>query len=200
MGTGPETPRQQGYYMPAEWHPHAACWMAWPSSEATYQGAPEGRKITYAKAKIAYSKVGIRRFDCPLVLEGGGIHVDGEGTLLVTENCLLNKNRNPDLSKVQVEEYLQQYLNIRKIIWLNGNVPSDMTDGHIDGLACFIRPGVVLAASPTDESHPDYDVLLENLEILRHSSDEKGRPLEVVEIATPSRRLEKRHDPGCLLR
>ena len=157
METGPETPIQQGYYMPAEWHPHAACWMAWPSSEATYQGAPEGRKITYAKAKIAYSKVGIRRFDCPLVLEGGGIHVDGEGTLLVTENCLLNKNRNPDLSKVQVEEYLQQYLNIRKIIWLNGNIPSDMTDGHIDGLACFIRPGVVLAASPADESHPDYD-------------------------------------------
>jgi agmatine deiminase len=135
------------------------------------------------------SELGIRRFDSPLVLEGGAIHVDGEGTLLVSENSVINENRNPGLSKAAIEAYLTAYLNVEKTIWLNGNIPADMTDGHVDGLACFIRPGVVMAASPSDEDHPDHDVLQENLEILRGSTDAKGRPIEVVELLTPCRPL-----------
>ena len=104
---------------------------------------------------------------------------------MVTESCQLNKNRNPDLSKEQVEEYLRDYLGVDTIIWLKGNREQTETDGHVDGLACFIRPGVVLAAVASDANHPDFDTLRENLDILKHSKDAKGRRIEVVEIREP---------------
>ena len=79
-----------------------------------------------------------------MILEGGSIHVDGEGTLLTTEQCLLNKNRNPNLSKEEIEKNLKEYLGINKIIWLK-NGTDEGTDGHIDNIACFVKTGTVLA-------------------------------------------------------
>jgi agmatine deiminase len=102
----------------------------------------------------------------------------------------LNKNRNPDLSKAEVEFYLRNYLNVDQIIWLNGIREGSVTDGHVDGLACFIRPGVVLAAVPSDTGHPDYEALQENLEILNRSQDAKGRPIKVVEVKEPYEYLD----------
>jgi agmatine deiminase len=142
-------------------------------------------------AKTILNREGIKCFDCPLVTEGGAIHVDGEGTLLATENSIINKNRNPDLTKTEIENHLIDYLNLKKIIWLNGDVTDDETDGHVDGLACFIRPGTVMASVTPNENHPDYDVLQENLEILKSSTDAKGRPLEVVEVNNPSQFTEE---------
>lgn len=266
------TPREDGYYMPAEWHPHTSCWMAWACAAETYAKSPEPMEKAHMEAKRCYGLVAqvisrfepvnmlasksdiqevkhlcgpnvtvieaeiddgwfrdsgptflinqsggvagvnwvfngwgnryphekdnkvagellnrlkIKRYDSSLVLEGGGIHVDGEGTLLVTESCQLNKNRNPNLSKAEVEEYLSDYLNIKKIIWLNGNREQSETDGHVDGLACFIRPGVVLLAVSHDPAHPDYETFQENREILENAKDAKGRPIKIVEIEEP---------------
>ena len=154
-----------------------------------------GKKYPHAKdakiAKTILNRENIQCFDCPLVTEGGAIHVDGEGTLLATENSIINKNRNPDLTKAEIETYLIDYLNLKKIIWLNGNVTGDETDGHVDGLACFIRPGTVMASTTPNKNHPDYDVLQENLERLKISTDAKDRPLTVVEVHNPSQFTEE---------
>ena len=112
--------------------------------------------------------------------------MDGEGTVLITENCQLNKNRNPNLTKADVEKYLNDYIGVTKAIWLNGDIPYDETDGHIDGLACFIRPGVVMATTTQDKNHADYEVLNTNLETLKNSTDAKGRKLEIIEIDQPA--------------
>ena len=88
------------------------------------------------------------RYRAPLVLEGGSIHVDGEGTVLTTEECLLNHNRNPDLSREQIEDALRHHLGVSTILWLGSGVFGDETDGHMDNLACFARPGVVLLTWP----------------------------------------------------
>ena len=154
-----------------------------------------GHKYPHAKdakiAKTMLQRENVKCFDCPLVTEGGAIHVDGEGTLLATENSIINPNRNPGLDKAEIEAYLIDYLNIKKIIWLNGNVSGDETDGHVDGLACFIRPGTVMASVTPNQNHPDYDVLQENLEILKTNSDAKGRSLTVVEVNNPSQYTEE---------
>ena len=130
----------------------------------------------------------MRRYAAPLVLEGGAIHVDGEGTLLTTESCLLNPNRNPDLGRAEVEELLRQYLGVRTILWLNGGVEDDDTDGHVDNVACFVRPGLVLALNSSDPADGNYAMLTENIERLRASTDAAGRSLEVVPIEQPRRR------------
>ncbi len=129
----------------------------------------------------------VQCFDCDLVVEGGGIHVDGEGTVLITENNLLNKNRNPNRTKADIEKYFKDYLGTDKVIWLNGDIPYDETDGHIDGLACFIRPGVVMAVTTQDKNHPDYPVLKANLETLKSCTDARGRRLEVIELDQPAK-------------
>lgn len=125
--------------------------------------------------------LGLRTFTAPLFMEGGGINTDGEGTLLTTEQCVLNENRNPDISKREAEEHLCAALGVSKVIWLRGDPADDETDGHVDGIACFVRPGVVLtepdpAAKPGTERHA---ILEENIEILRNSVDAKGRKIEV---------------------
>lgn len=95
------------------------------------------------------------------------------------------------MTKTEIETYLIDYLNLKKIIWLNGDVTGDETDGHVDGLACFIRPGTVMASVTPNKKHPDYEVLQENLEILKNSTDAKGRPLEVIEVKNPSQFTEE---------
>jgi agmatine deiminase len=97
---------------------------------------------------------GADRYQAPIVLEGGSIHVDGQGTVLTTEECLLNPNRNPDLSRKEIEQTLHAYLAAKKVIWLDRGVFNDETNGHIDNLACFVRPGVVLLTWTDDETDP----------------------------------------------
>jgi agmatine deiminase len=126
------------------------------------------------------------RYDAPLVLEGGSIHVDGEGTLFTTEECLLNRNRNPDLSRGQIEALLGDYLGIRKVIWLGQGFIGDETDGHVDNLLAPIRPGVVALAWTDDSSDPQHAISQDAFERLSKTPDAWGRKLEVVRVPIPS--------------
>jgi len=119
------------------------------------------------------------------VLEGGSIHVDGEGTLLTTEECSLNPNRNPQLTREEIEETLREYLNVEKIIWLSRGVYNDETNGHVDNIACFIRPGVVALTWTDDESDPQFEISADAYQRLSNATDAKGRKLEVHKIYQP---------------
>ncbi len=261
------TPKEALFYMPAEWYPHAGCWMAWPCHQDTWAS------ISLEKARIAYAQVAqaisqyepvtvwvnpddmpeaarlcgdrihllplaindswtrdtgptflvndqgelagvdwihnawggnyedceldnqiagemikytqAKAFRAPFVMEGGSFHVDGEGTVLTTRECLLNANRNPHLTQQDIEENLRNYLNGEKIIWLNKGLVGDETDGHIDEIACFIAPGKVLALITSDTADPNYHILHDNLAILKSATDAKGRALEVYSIEQP---------------
>jgi len=127
----------------------------------------------------------IKKFDAPLVMEGGSIHVDGEGTLITTEECLLNPNRNPRLTREQIENYIKQYLNVKKIIWLKNGLAGDETDGHVDNMACFAAPGKIIMQTCDDPEDENYKITLENLEILKNATDAKGRKFEIIPICQP---------------
>lgn len=127
----------------------------------------------------------IKCFDAPLVMEGGSFHVDGEGTLITTEECLLNENRNPNVTKEEIEHVLRQYLNIEKIIWLKRGLDGDETDGHVDNIACFAAPGKVIIQVCDDPADKNYEITRENLEILANTTDAKGRLIEVIKIPQP---------------
>jgi agmatine deiminase len=128
---------------------------------------------------------GADRYHAPLVLEGGSIHVDGEGTVLSTEECLLNPNRNPELSREQIEQALFDYLGAEKMIWLGHGVCNDETNGHVDNLACFVRPGVVLLTYTDDESDPQHAISRAAQERLEAATDARGRPIEVIRLPSP---------------
>ncbi|MBK5221150.1 MAG: agmatine deiminase [Thermoleophilia bacterium] len=128
---------------------------------------------------------GADRYRAPFVLEGGAIHVDGEGTVLSTEECLLNHNRNPKLSREQVEAGLHAHLGTEKFVWLGRGVYEDETDGHVDNLACFARPGVVLLTWSEDESDPQAAISRDARERLEAATDARGRPFEVVLLPSP---------------
>ena len=272
------TPKENKYYMPAEWYPHKCCWMQWPYNNPNHNGygaIPSWSHFDFEKGRLAWanvansivkfeqvkmithpdeirkakklldSKIEIIEFkidDCwardsgaifllndknmlggidwefngwgkfkpydsdnkiakfmienssaayfknQMILEGGSIHVDGEGTLLTTEQCLLNKNRNPKLSKKEIENNLKEYLNINKIIWLK-NGTDEGTDGHVDNIACFVKPGTILSLSCKDKNDPFYEKINENLEILKTSTDSKGRRLNIIELEMSYKRL-----------
>jgi agmatine deiminase len=261
------TPSQSGFIMPAEWHPHERCWMAWPCHPQTWE------LIGLERARLAYAKVAhaiaefepvsmlvhpddissaqklcgptiqlvslpindswtrdtgptflldvhgnlggvdwihnawggnyedfaldnkiaaaviqqseAQYFHAPLVMEGGSFHVDGEGTVLTSRECLLNANRNPHLSQAEIEQYLRDFIGAQQFIWLNKGLLGDETDGHIDEIACFIAPGKVLALITNDREDPNYITLNENLEILKSTRDAKGRMLEVFTVEQP---------------
>lgn len=138
-----------------------------------------------AVAQKVLEKEGIGRYKAPLILEGGSIHVDGEGTLITTEECLLNPNRNPGLSRAQIEALLKAYLGINKVIWLSKGTYNDETDGHVDNLCCFIRPGVVLLLWTDDPGDPQHSISKDAFEKLSDAVDAKGRTLEVHKIHQP---------------
>ncbi len=131
----------------------------------------------------------VKNLDAPLVLEGGSIHVDGEGTLLTTRQCLLHPNRNPGLTREQIEEEVKKHLNVSKIIWLNKGLYGDETDGHVDNIACFAGPGSILLQACHDKSDPNYEITMENLDILKKATDAKGRKLKIIEIPQPPARF-----------
>ncbi len=127
----------------------------------------------------------VDRYRAPFVLEGGSIHTDGDGTLITTEECLLNHNRNPDLSRAQIEQNLRDYLGVERVVWIGDGVYNDETNGHVDNLACFVRPGVVLLTWCADESDPQHRISREAEERLRSATDARGRELEVIRIPSP---------------
>ncbi|XP_073010410.1 agmatine deiminase-like isoform X2 [Typha latifolia] len=128
----------------------------------------------------------VPRFQHEMVLEGGSIHVDGEGTCITTEECLLNPNRNPGLSKEEIENELKIYLGVRKVIWLpRGLYGDDDTNGHVDNICCFAKPGVVILSWTDDESDPQYERSLEAFTILSKTTDANGRKIDVVKIHVP---------------
>ena len=272
------TPRENNFYMPAEWFPHKCCWMQWPYNNPNHDGygaVPSWSHFDFDNGRLAWANVAnsISKFgkvkmmvhpdemlkaknllnseieiiqlkidDCwardsgaifllndkkklggidwefngwgkfkpydsdnkiakfmlessnaqyfknNMILEGGSIHVDGEGTLLTTEQCLLNKNRNPKLSKEEIEYNLKEFLNINKIIWLKHGT-DEGTDGHVDNVACFVKPGTVIALTCNDKQDTFYEKINENLEILKTSKDSKGRHLEIIELEMSYKRL-----------
>jgi agmatine deiminase len=157
-------------------------WNAWGNKYPEHE-----RDAAVAEAVLAH--LGMRRYEAPMVMEGGAIHVDGEGTLITTESCLLNPNRNPGMTREEVEQVFARFLGITKVIWLGGGLEDDDTDGHVDEIACFARPGVVLALVTSDTSDGNYATLSENLARLKAVRDAKGRALEIIEIEQPARRM-----------
>jgi agmatine deiminase len=264
------TPTADGFRMPAEFEPHAGCWMAWPErrdnwrddakpaqrafaavaeaiqvsepvtmavSDAQYESCRATLSSSIRVVEISSDDAWMRdigpsfvtdrrggrrgvdwrfnawgglhgglypswerddrvarkvleieraeRYRAPIVLEGGSIHVDGEGTVLTTEECLLNPNRNPELSRAEIERVLLDYLGATKVIWLGRGIYNDETDGHIDNIACFARPGVVLLSWSADESDPQHQISRDALARLEAASDARGRALEVICLPAP---------------
>ncbi len=121
----------------------------------------------------------------PFVLEGGSIHSDGEGTLLVTESCLLSKGRNPDLTKAQIEETLIEYLGAEKILWLPRGIFHDETNEHVDNVCAFVRPAEVALAWTDEENDPQYPLSHADLTYLESATDAKGRKIKVHKLPIP---------------
>ena len=122
---------------------------------------------------------GVTEFASAMVAEGGAITVDGEGTVITTESCLLNRNRNPGWSRGEIDAELCRTLSAEKVIWLPGDVEETETDGHVDGVAAFIEPGRVLLEINRDRTDPHYSVGQQNLRALRGQTDARGRKLEI---------------------
>lgn len=127
----------------------------------------------------------LRVFSPGLVLEGGSIDVNGLGTVLTTEQCLLNSNRNPGLGKDELALYLKEYLGAQKVIWLKQGIIGDDTDGHVDDIARFVGPSTVLCAYEDSSEDENYSVLRENYELLCGETDQDGRPLQVIKLPMP---------------
>jgi len=128
---------------------------------------------------------GLARYRAPLVCEGGAIHSDGEGTLLVTEQCLLNSNRNPSLSRARIETLLCEYTGARHIVWLGEGVFNDETDGHIDNLACFAAPGEVILGWCDDPKDPQAAISRDAYARLKAARDAKGRRFRIHKLPMP---------------
>ncbi len=120
------------------------------------------------------------------ILEGGSIHVDGEGTAMVTAECLLSEGRNSHMTKDEIEDTLKEYLNVEKVLWIPRGIYNDETNGHVDNMCNFVRPGVVVLAWTNDENDPQYERSVEAFEYLSRETDAKGRKLEIHKLLTPS--------------
>ena len=120
------------------------------------------------------------------ILEGGSIHVDGEGTCITTEACLLSGGRNPNLSKTEIENYLRECLNVNKVIWLKRGIYNDETNEHVDNICAFTRPAEVVLAWTDDTNDPQYELSRSCLEILESETDAKGRKITVHKLYCPA--------------
>lgn len=126
-----------------------------------------------------------RKFETGIVLEGGSIDVNGSGTVLTTESCLLSPDRNPNMTKREIEQALNDYLGCPNVLWLGEGIAGDDTTGHVDDLTRFVGPSTVVTAVEEDPKDANYKPLRENADRLRTMKDEKGRPLTVLEIPMP---------------
>ena len=268
------TPRELGYHMPAEWHPHEGTWFSWPQNPDTWihhlpaaerelaeavkwlstgetvhvnvLNADHEKHVTevfrkagvdgsikfhhfptndswcrdhgaiflvhpdkpgYAACDWGYNAWGEKyppfdldndipsrmceamqavHFQTSVTMEGGSIEVDGAGVLMTTEPCLLNPNRNPNLTKAQIETMLREMLGVERIIWLGGELVGDDTDGHIDNLARFANETTIIAPEERNESDPNYASLQANLGILASLKTTNGAPYDIVHLPMPS--------------
>ena len=130
-------------------------------------------------------------YDCDMydmsgfVLEGGSIHVDGEGTCITTEACLLGKGRNPDMTKEEIEQKLKDCLGVQKVIWLKRGIYNDETNEHVDNICAFVKPAEVVLAWTDDKNDPQYELSKSCLDILENSTDAKGRQIKVHKLYLP---------------
>jgi len=265
------TPLTDGFAMPAEWSPHAGCWMIWPERPDNWRNGAKPAQAAFAAVATAIARFepvtmlasarqyanarntlpanirvleassndawardmgpsfllgpsnelrGVdwqfnawgglggglyfpwdlddqiaakilqteraKSYRAPITLEGGAIHVDGEGTVLTTEACLLDPNRNPGATRASMEAALCDYLGAKKVLWLGQGVPEDETGGHIDNLACFIKPGVVLLSWCDDPTDPHYTISRNAEAALLAATDAAGRPIRVEHIPMPT--------------
>ncbi len=156
---------------------------AWGGS---YNGLYASWEKDNAFAKGFAAMQGTAVYDAaPFVLEGGSIHSDGEGTILVTEACLLSPGRNPQLRKEQISEMLCAYLGAEKVIWLPRGIYMDETDEHVDNVCAFIRPGEVVLAWTDNENDPQYALSKACLDVLETEKDARGRKLKVHKLPIP---------------
>ena len=155
---------------------------AWGGKE---KGLYENYKLDNDLSKNLTERLAIKREALgEFILEGGSIHVDGEGTLITTEECLLNGGRN-NTSKIQIEAIFKKHLGIEKVIWLKKGLEFDETNGHIDNLLTFVKPGEVLLAYTDDISNPHYNRVKSAYQILKQSTDAKGRSFKIHLIDLP---------------
>src|SRR5207302_171227 len=193
------TPAALGYRMPAEWEPHAATWLAWPHARGDWPGkfetvawvfaevvrhlvAGEGVRILVDDARMQ------RRAGDLLRREGGAVDVNGRGTVLATEECLLSRvqARNPGVRRDAIERLLGAYLGVRKVLWLGRGIAGDDTHGHVDDVARFVDERTVVIAEERDPSDPNYEPLRDNRARLARMTDQDGRRLRVVPLPMPS--------------
>ena len=162
-----------------------------------YRNFERDRSVAQKVLELA----GCERYCAPLVTEGGALHVDGQGTALVTEESLLDRRRNPRLTRERIETLLKRYLGATQVLWLTCGLIDDETGGHIDNLACFARPGEVCLTWPQDERDPQRRICEQALERLLASRDARGRRLRVHRIpAPPPLYLSAREARGILPR
>ena len=129
---------------------------------------------------------GLRVFYPGIIMEGGSIDVNGEGCLLTSKSCLLNKNRNPALDQEEIEEFLREYYNVEKVLWVNDGIAGDDTDGHIDDTVRFVNPHTIVAVVEKDSGDENYEILRENFAALQQMTDVKGKRFRIVELPMPS--------------
>lgn len=165
------------------------CWQfnAWGGSyDGLYADWDKDSKL----ASSVCEKLGYTSYDAKdFVLEGGSIHSDGEGTVIVTEACLLSKGRNPDLSKLEIEDNLKKYLGAEKIIWLKHGIYNDETNEHVDNVCAFVEPASVVLAWTSDENDPQYKMSKECYDILSSQTDAKGRKFKITKIPIPKKHI-----------
>jgi len=134
--------------------------------------------------------LGMRRYAVQMVLEGGAVCVDGEGTLIATESVLLNERRNPGMDRKAVEAMLAENLGVHRVVWLAGGLDGDTTQGHVRLVAAFARPGVVMAHVAPDKADVNHAMLAENLNRLKNATDARGRVLDIVPVPLPTARRD----------
>ena len=275
MDTQKKTPKDAGYIMPAEWHPHNAVWISWPHNKETLGNVLTRVESVYVEIvdalhnservnllvndkssqdkidrKLSSNNISLKNisfyiiktgdlwirdygpnfilnesksslamnnwifnawgnkyenilidnsvpekinkylslpiFNPGIVLEGGSIDVNGKGTCITTEQCLLNKNRNPALSRTQIEEYLNSYLGVSNIIWLKEGIIGDDTDGHIDDIARFVSHDTVVCSFEENTNDENYHNLKKNYEVLSRAKLENGNPLRIIKLPMPN--------------
>ena len=160
---------------------------AWGGTfDGLYQNWEKDDKVaSFVCEKLGYPCLDAR----PFVLEGGSVHSDGEGTLLVTQACLLSKGRNPELSREEIEEKLKYWLGAQKVIWLPHGIYQDETNEHVDNVCAFVKPGEVVLAWSEDETDAQYKMSLEDLKVLEQETDAKGRKFKVHKLPVPKKHI-----------